>query len=43
MRTNEWSSPMIGFVVFGLIVGGVARLVVPGKQDLSVSRRWLSA
>lgn len=27
---------MIGFIVFGLVVGGVARLVVPGKQSLSV-------
>ncbi len=27
---------MIGFIVFGLVVGAVARLIVPGKQDLSV-------
>jgi uncharacterized membrane protein YeaQ/YmgE (transglycosylase-associated protein family) len=27
---------MIGFIVFGLVVGVVARLVVPGRQDLSV-------
>lgn len=27
---------MIGFIVFGLVVGGVARLVVPGKQSLSL-------
>lgn len=27
---------MIGFIVFGLVVGGVARLIVPGKQDLGV-------
>ncbi len=27
---------MIGFVVFGLIVGMVARLVVPGRQHLSL-------
>lgn len=27
---------MIGFIVFGLIVGAVARLVIPGKQDLSL-------
>lgn len=26
---------MIGFIVFGLVVGVVARLLVPGKQDLS--------
>ena len=27
---------MIGFVVFGLIVGLVARLLVPGRQHLSL-------
>lgn len=27
---------MIGFIVFGLVVGVVARLVVPGRQHLSV-------
>ncbi len=27
---------MIGFIVFGLVVGALARLVVPGKQHLSV-------
>lgn len=27
---------MIGFVVFGLVVGVVARLVVPGRQHLSL-------
>ena len=27
---------MIGFIVFGLVVGLVARLIVPGKQDLSI-------
>lgn len=27
---------MIGFVIFGLVVGAVARLVVPGRQHLSV-------
>ena len=26
---------MIGFVVFGLVVGVIARLVVPGRQHLS--------
>ncbi len=34
-QTREaWS--VIGFVVFGLIVGMVARLVVPGRQHLSL-------
>jgi uncharacterized membrane protein YeaQ/YmgE (transglycosylase-associated protein family) len=27
---------MIGFIVFGLVVGVVARLIVPGKQELSL-------
>jgi len=27
---------MIGFIVFGLVVGVAARLLVPGRQELSV-------
>jgi len=27
---------VIGFVVFGLVVGLVARLIVPGRQELSL-------
>jgi uncharacterized membrane protein YeaQ/YmgE (transglycosylase-associated protein family) len=27
---------MIGFIVFGLVVGAVARLILPGKQNLSL-------
>ncbi len=27
---------MIGFVVFGLVVGVLARLLVPGRQELSL-------
>ena len=27
---------MIGFLVFGLVVGALARLVVPGRQELSL-------
>lgn len=27
---------MIGFIVFGLVVGAVARLLVPGRQHLGV-------
>lgn len=27
---------MIGFIVFGLIVGAVARLLIPGKQNLNI-------
>lgn len=27
---------MIGFIIFGLVVGAVARLLVPGRQGLSL-------
>ena len=27
---------MIGFIVFGLVVGALARLIKPGKQNLSL-------
>jgi len=27
---------MIGFIVFGLVVGAVARLILPGEQHLSL-------
>ncbi len=27
---------MIGFIVFGLVVGALARVVVPGRQHLSI-------
>lgn len=27
---------MIGFIVFGLVVGAVARLILPGEQHLSI-------
>jgi uncharacterized membrane protein YeaQ/YmgE (transglycosylase-associated protein family) len=30
---------MIGFIVFGLIVGLLARLLVPGRQELSL---WMT-
>ncbi len=30
---------MIGFIVFGLVVGGVARLLVPGRQHLTL---WMT-
>ena len=32
---------MIGFVIFGLVVGAVARLVVPGRQHLSIGMTLL--
>jgi uncharacterized membrane protein YeaQ/YmgE (transglycosylase-associated protein family) len=28
--------PMIGFIVFGLVVGVLARVLVPGKQQLTI-------
>ena len=28
---------MIGFIVFGLVVGVLARLLVPGRQELSLA------
>ena len=27
---------MIGFIIFGLVVGAVARLLLPGEQHLSI-------
>lgn len=30
---------MIGFIVFGLVVGALARLLVPGRQELSI---WMT-
>lgn len=27
---------MIGFIIFGLVVGAVARLLIPGKQNLGL-------
>ena len=30
---------MIGFLVFGLIVGALARLIVPGRQHMSI---WMT-
>ena len=32
---------MIGFLVFGLVVGIVARLIVPGRQHLSLGMTLL--
>jgi uncharacterized membrane protein YeaQ/YmgE (transglycosylase-associated protein family) len=32
---------MIGFIVFGLVVGALARLVVPGRQHLSIGMTLL--
>ncbi len=30
---------VIGFIIAGLIIGGLARLILPGKQDMSI---WLT-
>lgn len=32
---------MIGFIVFGLVVGAFARLILPGRQDLSLGMTLL--
>ena len=32
---------IIGFLVFGLVVGAVARLIKPGKQNLSIAMTLL--
>ncbi len=32
---------MIGFIVFGLVVGALARLVVPGRQHLGIGMTLL--
>jgi uncharacterized membrane protein YeaQ/YmgE (transglycosylase-associated protein family) len=32
---------MIGFIVFGLVVGIIARLIVPGRQALSIGMTLL--
>ena len=32
---------MIGFIVFGLVVGLLARLVIPGRQHLSIGMTLL--
>lgn len=32
---------MIGFIVFGLVVGGAARLLVPGRQHLGIGMTLL--
>lgn len=32
---------IIGFLVFGLVVGGVARLIKPGRQNLSLTATLL--
>lgn len=30
---------VVGGVIYGAIVGGLARLVIPGRQDMSLARR----
>ncbi|PHQ32923.1 GlsB/YeaQ/YmgE family stress response membrane protein [Rhodopirellula bahusiensis] len=33
--------PIIGWIVFGLIVGAIARLIYPGRQDLGLIKTTL--
>ena len=33
---REETSPIIGFIVAGLVIGALARLIKPGKQNLSL-------
>ncbi len=33
--------PIIGWIVFGLIVGAIARFIYPGRQDLGLVRTTL--
>lgn len=35
-QENGYIQPVIGFVVFGLVVGVLARVLVPGRQHLSL-------
>ena len=35
-RSTEKGHLLIGFVVFGLVVGALARLFLPGEQHLSI-------
>ena len=32
----QGAHPMIGFIIAGLVIGALARLIKPGKQNLSV-------
>ncbi|QDV64067.1 GlsB/YeaQ/YmgE family stress response membrane protein [Crateriforma conspicua] len=33
--------PILGWILFGLIIGAIARLVVPGRQDIGMLRTML--
>ncbi len=33
--------PIIGWIIFGLIIGALARLIVPGRQDIGLIRTTL--
>src|SRR3954468_7236678 len=35
-RTMGWLGLIISIIIIGLIAGAVARLVIPGKQDMSI-------
>ncbi|GAA2690196.1 MULTISPECIES: GlsB/YeaQ/YmgE family stress response membrane protein [Nonomuraea] len=32
---------IISAIVFGIIIGAIARLIVPGKQDMSIAMTWV--
>lgn len=32
---------IISAIVFGIIIGALARLIVPGKQDMSIAMTWV--
>jgi uncharacterized membrane protein YeaQ/YmgE (transglycosylase-associated protein family) len=36
VSTTQEVFPMIGFIVAGLIIGALARLIKPGKQNLGI-------
>lgn len=38
-RAGWHHGAVIGFIVFGLVVGAVARLIIPGRQHLSI---WMT-
>ena len=33
--------PIIGWLCFGLLIGAIARLIVPGRQDIGLLRTML--
>lgn len=33
--------PVIGWIIFGLVIGAIARLLVPGRQDIGILKTML--